>query len=115
MIEPGYHLDVLAARQVLVDGRVLAGQADHPAHGFGFANHVIAGNPCLPAVRAKGRGQHSDNRGLAGTVRSQKAQDGRFRDDEIDTTDCLGLAEGLGQSFGNDHRLRPHRRLSSES
>ena len=44
VVEPADHLEVLEARQVLVDGRVLAGEADPLAHLRCVADDVEAGD-----------------------------------------------------------------------
>ena len=44
LVEPAEHPQVLAPGQVLVDGRVLAGQADDAAQLLGLADDVEAGD-----------------------------------------------------------------------
>ena len=54
VVELPHHLEVLPAGQVLVDGGVLAGQADEAADQAGLLHHVVAEHPGLAAVRPSG-------------------------------------------------------------
>jgi hypothetical protein len=51
---------VLPAGQVVVHGRVLAGQADQLADLAGFAGHVAPGHDGSAGVRPRQRGEDAD-------------------------------------------------------
>ena len=73
------HDQVGAPGEVLVQGRVLAGEADRPAHGGGVGDHIAAEDARLPAVRAQQRRQDADGGGLARPVGAEQAVDGAGR------------------------------------
>ncbi len=62
---------VLAAGEVLVDGGVLPGEPDAPAHRRRVAQHVDAGHLRVTGVGAQQGGQHADGGGLARAVRPE--------------------------------------------
>ena len=70
------HLEVLEAREVLVDGGGLAGEPDHVAEPLGVADHVEPGDGGPAAVGVQQRRQDPDGRGLAGAVRAEQAEHG---------------------------------------
>ncbi|CAM5738823.1 hypothetical protein SHIRM173S_02269 [Streptomyces hirsutus] len=90
------HLQVLAAGQVLVDRRELAGQADGAAHGVRLLEHVDTGDHRLSAVGPQQGGQTADGGGLARAVRPEQAQDGALGDIEVD---AVGLPLTLPKVF----------------
>jgi hypothetical protein len=61
---------ILAAREVTVDGRVLAREPDAVADTGGVPGDVVAEDPSSPSVWADDGGQHPHGGGLAGPVRS---------------------------------------------
>ncbi len=96
--QPGQQHQVLGTGQVLVHGRVLAGETDPAAHGVRVAGDVLAEDPCLPAVRPQQRGQHLHHGGLAGTVGAEHAVDGPLRDRQVDPVDGPVVAEDLDEA-----------------
>ncbi len=102
LVELADHLEVLAAGQVLVYGRELAGQADGPADFVGVFEHVHAGDDGLAAVGPQEGGQDTYGRGLARAVRAEQTQDGAFGDIEVHAVESPYIAEGLDQTFGVD-------------
>ena len=99
---------VLAAGEVLIDCRVLTGQADEPADLVGLANHVESGNGGASGIGLEERGQDPDGRGLARAVRAKEPEDGPLGDLEIDTVEGVNLALAalvdLDQALGRDRR-----------
>ena len=101
--EQARHQDqVLAAGQVLVDRRELAGEADEAAHGVGLGDDVVAEHAGAAGVRAQQRGEHADRRRLAGAVGAEHAVDGAGGDREVDAVDGAGGSEGLAEAGGLD-------------
>jgi hypothetical protein len=95
-------MEVLAARQVLVDRGELAGQADRAPHFVGMLEHVDARDDRLAAVGPEQRRQAADGGGLTRAVRPEQAEDRALRDIEIDAVQSPYVAEGLHQAFGVD-------------
>ena len=65
--------EVLAAGEILVHRRELAGEAHLLPDLAGLLDHVEAEDAGGAAVGAEERAQHADRRGLAGTVRAEEA------------------------------------------
>ena len=86
MVEAADHLEVLPAGQVLVDGRVLAGEPDALAHLRRLPGHVEAGDGGRPVVRRE-RGQDPHRRGLAGAVGAEETEDASRVDREVDSAE----------------------------
>ena len=89
--------EVLAAGEELVEGGVLAGDADDAAHRGGLGDHVVAGHPGRAAVGAGHGGEHADGGGLAGAVGAEHAEDAARRDLEVDAGDGHVLAVALAE------------------
>ena len=97
MIEAPEHHQVLAAGQVLVDGGVLAGQADLSPQRSRVAHDVEAGHvPAAPVGRQQRR-QDADGGRLPGSVGAEDAQHGAGRHLEVDAAQGLHVAVGLAQ------------------
>ena len=100
---------VLAGRQVLVDRRVLTGDADQLPHRVALTANVVAEDPRLAAVDRQQRRQHVQHHGLAGTVRAEHAEDLTFPDGEVDVVHGAVRAERLRQAAGLDSRVLSNR------
>ena len=96
-VEPADHRQVLEPRQVLVDGRVLAGESDLLAQLGRVADHVEAGDGSRSAVRLEQRGENPHERRLAGAVGAEQPEHGPARDVEIDVAQRPNVAERLRQ------------------
>ena len=99
------HLQVLATREVRVDGGVLTGQADPPPDGGGLLHDVVTQHLCVPTVGLQDGRQDADGGGLAGAVRSQQPEDRSLRHLEVDATQGFELAVVLGQPFDADRDI----------
>jgi hypothetical protein len=73
--ETPHHADVLAPGEVLVDGGVLAGQADDLAHRLGFFHHVATQDGGPTAIGVQDGGQDAHGGRLAGAVGAEQAED----------------------------------------
>ena len=106
VVEPTHHHQVLPACEVLVDGRVLAGQPDRAAHALGVGGDIDAVDRGPPGVGGEQRGEDADGRGLARTVRPEQPQHRPGRDLEVHTVERTDLArsarEHLDQAFSVD-------------
>ena len=95
VVEAADHLEVLEAGQVLVHGRVLAGEPDALAH---LAASRTTSKPATRAVPSSGREQRRqdpDGRRLAGAVRAEQAEDGPGRDEQVDAVERDDVAVAL--------------------
>ena len=86
------HPQVLAPGQVLVDRRVLPGEADHPAHALRVAQHVDAAHDRAAGVRPEQRREDPDGRRLARAVRPEQPEHGALLDREVDAVERADLA-----------------------
>ena len=96
------HHEVLDAGQVLVDARVLTGQADDAANRRGVLDDVDPADQGGALLRAEQGREDADGGGLAGAVRAEHAENASFGYFEIDAGERLGLAESLGEAVGLD-------------
>jgi hypothetical protein len=114
-VEGAEQPQVLAAGEVLVDGGVLAGQADPAADGARPGDDVDAVDQRAAGVRAQQRGEHAHGGGLAGAVGPEQAEHGAALDGERDAVERPVGAEGDphvldddgGCVGGHDVILRP--------
>jgi hypothetical protein len=93
---------VLAAREVLVDGRELSREADEPAHRVGLGRDVAAEYARRAGVRLEQRREDPDRGRLPGAVRPEDAVDGAGADGEVDAVDGAHVAERLHEAGGLD-------------
>ena len=97
---------VLPAGQVLVDGRVLAGQADDRAQLLGLAHDVEAADGGAPGVGPQQGGEDAHRRRLAGAVRAEQPEDAALGDGQVEPVErahlALPRAVDLDQAFGDD-------------
>ena len=96
---------VLGRREVLVDRRVLAGDADQLADAVRLAGHVDAEDLRVARVDRQQRREHPQHRRLAGAVRAEDAEDLALAHLEVDAVDGAQVAEGLHQAACLDGRL----------
>ena len=75
VVELPDHLEVLEAGQVLVDGRVLAGEPDLGPQRRGVPDDVEAGDARAARVGLEQRGEDPHRGGLARPVRAEQAED----------------------------------------
>jgi hypothetical protein len=99
------HDQVLEAREVLVDGRVLAGQADARAQRGRVADDVEARDQHGPGVGLEQRREDADRGRLARAVGAEEPEDGARRDVEVDAIEGPDVAEGLHEPGHADRRL----------
>ena len=74
VVEAPEQVEVLADRELLVDRRALAGQADGATHDVGLAGHVEARHRGTPAIDGQQRREQLDGGGLAGAVGSEQTR-----------------------------------------
>jgi hypothetical protein len=108
VVEASDHDEVLGARQVLVDRRVLAGEADPRPQRSRVVDHVETGDPGATAVGREERGQDPDRRRLAGAIRAQQAEHGAGLDRQVDPAQRLDVLVGLTQPTGLDRQSTRH-------
>jgi hypothetical protein len=104
-VEAPHHHEVLEAREVLVDGRVLPGEADPAAQLHGVADDVEPGNADGAGVGLEQRREHADRRRLAGAVGAQQSEHAARWRREVDPVQGPDVAEGLHQAGHVDRRL----------
>ena len=93
---------VLAAGQVLVDRRELAGQPDDAAHELRLADDVEPGDGRVTAVGLQQRRQDADRRRLAGAVRAEQPDERGLGHGEVDALQRGEVTEPLDESLGDD-------------
>ena len=71
VIEPPDHVEVLEASEVLINCRILPGQADASSNLPRVFEHVDSGHLGAPVVRGQQGRQDAHDRGLARAVRTQ--------------------------------------------
>jgi len=92
LVQPPEHPQVLLSGQVLVDGRVLAGEPDDRSQLLRVRDHIESGYGGASGVRLQQRRQDAHRGGLAGTIRAEQAQDAAFFDFEVDAVQRTDLA-----------------------
>jgi len=100
LVQLADHLQVLAAGEVLVHGRVLAGEPDQAAHLVRVLEHVHARHHGSPGVGAQQGGEDAHGGGLARAVGAEQAEDSALGDFEVDAVEGTYIAEGLHQALG---------------
>ena len=98
MVEIAEHPEVLAAREVLVDRRVLAREADDSAYGVGLLDDVEPIDRRGARVRQQEGGEDADRGRLAGSIGAEEAVDRALRDAEIQTVQCDHIAVLLDEA-----------------
>jgi len=97
--------EVLAARSLPVDARLLRHVADRGADAVGLAYDVAARHRCAPAVRGGESREDPHGRRLPGAVRPEQPEDLPLADLEgraVERADVLAV--GLLEPFDGDHR-----------
>src|SRR5262249_15713271 len=102
------HTKVLAAREHLVNRRVLPRQGDALPDLFGLRPHIVPLGLCLSGVGDDESAQDADQCGLAGAVATEKTQDLAGWKGEVEAGQRDLLAVPLGKSLGAD-RVGGHR------
>ena len=103
--EPPDHDQVLPTGEVLVDGGVLAGEADALAHLVGLPDDVEPEDRGATGVGLEDRGEDADGGGLAGAVGAEQSEDGAGGHGEVDAVEGVHVAEVLHQTLGEDGGL----------
>ena len=101
-VEHGLEAEELAAGHQGVDGGVLQGDPDRPAHRAGLGHHVVARHAGPAAAGAQERGEHPHQRGLARPVGSEEPEDLALLHHEVDTGHSHQVAESPDETFGFD-------------
>ena len=101
-VEAADHRQVLEPGEVLVDRRVLAGEADAGAQLRGLADHVEAGHAGRAGVGGEQRREDAHRRRLAGAVRAEHAEHGAGRGLEVDAVERAHVAERLDEAADLD-------------
>ena len=98
--------EVLPSREVLVHGRVLAGQPDALPDLLGVLGHVDAEHRGAAGIGPQDRGEDAHGGGLAGTVRAEQPEDGASGYGEVDAVEGADGAEAPDETFHLDGDLR---------
>ena len=99
-IEPRDELEVLADRQILVEGEALRHVADLALDRLGLALDVVAEAGPLAGGRPEQAADQADRRRLAGAVRPEEADDLARRDLEVDIVHDGLVAEAFWSGRG---------------
>ena len=114
VVELADHLDVLEAGQVLVDRRVLAGEADLGAQRIRVAHHVQPGDARAAAIGLQQRGQDAYRGGLSSAVWTQEAENRAGRRGEVHSAQRAYRPVRLLEPLHGD-RVIAHSSEASES
>jgi hypothetical protein len=106
--------EVVRPGQPLVHRRVLAGGPDELPDLVRVAQHVVAADARLPAVRSQQRGQDTDRGRLARPVGPEDPEHPALPGHQVHAVQRRGLAEPLDQASGLD-RVRRCRVISHVS
>jgi hypothetical protein len=106
--QPRHQAQVLARGQHLVDGRVLAGEAERAAHLVGIAGDVEAGDPDVARVGLQERREDPHGGGLAGAVGAEQREHRALLDGEVEAREDTELAERLRQLVDLDCVCHTH-------
>ena len=101
-VEPGVNANILGAGELGVAGHVLRNHSNRGAHRVGVANDIVPGHDRRAAGGRHQRGQHADERALAGAVGSEQAEDLAALDLEADVIHRQQRAETLADAFDVD-------------
>jgi hypothetical protein len=104
VVEPADHLQVLEAGEVLVDRRVLAGDADALPDPGRFGHHVGTGDRRSSSVGSRQGGQDRHGRGLPSPVRTEQADHGALGHSEVKAVEGPHGPVGLHEAPGLDNR-----------
>jgi hypothetical protein len=101
-IEPRHEFQVLAHREVLIQGKALGHVADQALDLVGVAADVVAEAGALAAVRREQTAEHADGRGLAASVGPEEAVDGAALHLHRQLMHDLAAPEGFRQALDVD-------------
>ena len=102
VVELPDHLEVLEAGQVLVDGRVLAGEPDLGPQRGRVAHDVEAGDARAARVGLEQGGEDPHRGGLAGPVGAEQAEDAARTSREVHAAEGADRPVGLLEPFDDD-------------
>jgi hypothetical protein len=91
---------VLLAGQHVVDGGVLAGEADRPPDADRVGQQVMAGHGGGPGVRPQQRGEDADQGGLARAVGAKEGDDLARGHGQVNPVEDGLAPEGLADAHG---------------
>ena len=103
--QPRQEVDGLQTGEVGPQRDIAWDVGDPPVQRHRIAPWVAAEQPDGAAVGAQQAEQHADGGGLTRAVRAEEAGDVTRRDSQIQTVECLGVAERLVQSLDFDSEL----------
>ena len=101
----GEDLQILAAGQVAVEAGFVDDRPDPGQGHITVSRDGVAEKEHRAGIGVGQAQQHPDQRGLAGTVRSEVAEGAAAGNEELDVVDGDVLAESLGQPVGLDRPL----------
>ena len=102
VVEATDHVEVLEPGEVLVDRRVLTGQADAAPYVGGLGEHVDAGDGGRAGVGTEQRGEDPHGGRLAGPVGAEQGEHGAFGYVQGESGEGLDVAVRLREVDGDD-------------
>jgi len=115
--EAADHGEVLTSGQDLIDSSELAGQTEQLADRGGLVHHITPEDLSVPCVWRKQGREHSDERGLAGSVRPEQSEHSPLGHLQVDTRERNRRAKALNHTLhidsgtrgvGANHAERPY-------
>jgi hypothetical protein len=95
-VELGVNAHVFLGGQIEVRGHRLRDDTDDFADLVGIADDIVAGDARESGGRGDERGEHAQQRGLAGAVGAEQAEDLAVAHSEAQAVDGAEIAEALG-------------------
>ena len=110
-VDAGDELEILAHRQILIQAEALRHVTDLALDLLGLGADVVAKARACAGVWREQAAQHADRRGLAGTVRAEKAVDRAALDLQRQVAHHHAAVEAFRQAVDIDHDVgrRAHR------
>src|SRR5579875_1606134 len=108
MIESPEHLQIFVACEVLIDGGVLAGEADARPQRVSIPDNIEASYLRSPGVGTEQRRQDAHSGSLAGAIGAEHREDATLLGAEIQPGQGARLPILFFKSFGQNSRFIPH-------
>jgi hypothetical protein len=96
--QPAHEHEILVPREILVDGRVLAGQAHLLPHRARLTHHVVAEDGRGARGGFEQRGEDADGGGLARAVGAEQTVHRSFTDTEVHAIQGAGFPKGFDEA-----------------
>jgi len=111
MIELPKHHQVFVPGEVLIDGSILASQANMRTERVGVFDDIEPGHLCSTGVGTQERRQDTHGGGLASAIRAEQGEDAPLLSDQIEPCQGMRFSIMFVESFGQYGRSVRHGRF----